>query len=97
MRRNIPLQEKIEIIEESRQPEAKPSEICRKHQISLGALFYWQNKVKEGITKALEPKKRGKDNSKYTEEQLRAKIAKLQAVISEITTENLELKKNIGD
>lgn len=97
MRRNISLQEKIEILEESRQPEAKPSEICRKHQISLGALSYWQNKVREGIAKALEPKKPGKDNSKYIEERLRDKITKLQVIISEITAENLELKKNFGD
>lgn len=98
MRRNIPIKEKLEVLEEARQPKASPSEICRRHQISLSLLYYWQRKAQEAIAKALEPQKRGRSNGKnYVEEQLRNKIVKMQAVISEITAENLELKKNIGE
>jgi hypothetical protein len=60
-------------------------------------LYYkWEREAKQGALEALSGK-RGKSKGEGRERQLEEKISRLRAVISEITEENLGLKKTLGD
>ena len=89
-------QEKYQILEEGRQPGASVAEICRRHQIS-GSLYYkWDRAAKQAMMEALNVQKR-KKKGVSEEERLKDKITQLRMVISEITEENLTLKKTLGE
>jgi len=89
-------EEKYRILEEGRQTGASVAEVCRRHQISASLYYKWEREAKQGALEALSSK-RGKLKGEGRERQLEEKISRLRAVISEITEENLGLKKTLGD
>jgi len=87
---------KYQILEEARQPGASVAEVCRRHQIASSLFYKWESEARQGALAALSGKKsKGKDDTER--QQLQEKISRLRAVISEITEENLGLKKTFGD
>lgn len=93
MKRQVSAQLKPQILEEARQPNTAIAEVCRRHQISAAQFYTWHKAVQQAALQALVPKPRGRDSSQQREERLQVKIQRLRATISEITAENLELKK----
>ena len=89
-------QEKYQILEEARQPGANVSEICRRYQISSGLYYKWEKAAKNAMLAALNGQKRKKKEDKK-EAHLHDEITHLRLVISEITEENLSLKKTLGE
>lgn len=74
------------------------SDICKKYDISAGNFYKWQEKF---LKAALEGFKKSDDGP--TKAELRKiaeqeqKIQKMQAAITEIIQENIELKKSLGE
>jgi len=97
MKRKISAQQKLQILEEARQPNTTIAEVCRRHQISPAQFYAWEKAARQGALQALTPRKPGQDRSQQREQWLREKIQRLQATISEITAENLDLKKTFGE
>ena len=94
--RTYTAQEKYQILEEARQPGASIAEICRRHQMAASLYYKWEKAAKQAVMEALNGQKRRKKG--VTEEQeLKEKITQLRMVISEITEENLTLKKALGE
>jgi transposase len=92
-KRRFSAEEKFQILEEGRAPGASIAEVCRRHQISTTLFYLWEKQAKKAALEVLRGNGNGrKRNSK--EERLQEKIQKLNAVISEITEENLTLKKD---
>jgi transposase-like protein len=88
---------KYRILEEARQPGTSVAEVCRRHQIASSLFYKWEAEARKGALEALDNKKRQGDNGKSRESELEAKLSRMRAVISEITEENLQLKKTLGD
>ena len=94
--RKFTAEEKFKILEEARQPGASVAEVCRRYQIVSSLFYKWESEARKGALEALNNKKR-QANGKDRETKLEDKINRMRAVISEITEENLHLKKTLGD
>ncbi|MEO0263406.1 MAG: transposase [candidate division WOR-3 bacterium] len=71
------------------------AETCRRYNISTVKFYNWKKKVEIGSIESLK-----RDNSKRKkeeEEKLQRENERLRKVITEITLENLELKKSYED
>ena len=95
-KRKFTAEEKFKILEEARQPGASVAEVCRRYQIVSSLFYKWESEARKGALQALNNKKR-RTNGKDRETKLEDKINRMRAVISEITEENLYLKKTLGD
>lgn len=95
--RTFTTEEKMTILAEAEQPGVTVSAVCRKHQIAPTQLYRWRAVAQDGASKALKADKRGKAamNKDEGQARLEAELNRLRAVITEITAENLELKKKI--
>jgi transposase-like protein len=85
-------EEKLSILEEARQSGQSISEVCRRHQIAAGQFYAWERQARQGALTALKNNKPGRRSADPTE-TLQAQILRLQAVVAEITAENLDLKR----
>ena len=95
-KRRFTADEKFRILEEGRQPGTSVAEVCRRHQITSSLFYKWEGDVKKAAMVALSGQKsQVRDDGR--ERELLDKISRLRAVISEITEENLQLKKTLGD
>jgi transposase-like protein len=83
---------KLQIIEEGRQTPQTVSEVCRRHGIAPGQFYAWEKKARQGALKALREGRRGRKPGRR-EVELETEITRLRAVVSELSAENLELKK----
>ena len=94
--RHLTAEEKYKILEEAHQPGATVAEVCRRYQISGSVFYTWERETKQAALEALSGNKHRKTGI-TEEERLREKIIHLRTVISEITEENLALKKTLGE
>ena len=97
-RRKFSPDQKFKIIKEQMTTRTSVSDICKKYDISAGNFYKWQEKFLKG---ALENFKKSEEGA--TKAELRKiaeqeqKIQKMQAAITEIIQENIELKKSLGE
>lgn len=93
-RRHWTAEAKLQVIEEARQTPQSVSAVCRHHGIAPGQFYAWEKKARQGALEALRGGKGGhKSNSR--EVQLETEITRLRAVVSELSAENLELKRGL--
>lgn len=91
-RRHWTAEAKLQIIEEARQTPQTVSEVCRRHGVAPGQFYAWEKEARQGALKALREGRRGRKSSSR-EVELETEITRLRAVVSELSAENLELKK----
>ena len=98
LRRKFTPDQKFKIIKEQMTTRTSVSDICKKYDISSGNFYKWQEKFLAG---ALNNFKKSEECA--TKAELRKiaeqeqKIQKMQAAITEIIQENIELKKSLGE
>lgn len=95
-KRKFSPEEKYKILEEVHAPAASIAEVCRRHQMAPSLVYSWERQAKQGAIEALKGKGNGRKKDREAD-YLRDKIQKMRSVISEITEENLVLKKRIVD
>jgi len=92
-RRKWSANEKLRIVTEGMQANVDVAELCRREGINPTQYYGWKKQLLSSAGKIFEngrkPKQAGEDARKE------AKIQRLERVIAEITTENLELKKTL--
>ncbi len=97
-RRHFSPDQKFKIIKEQMTSKSSVSEICKKYDISPTAFYKWQEKFLKG---ALENFKKSEDGPTKAElrkiEEQEKKIQRQQAIIADIASENIELKKSLGE
>ena len=97
-RRKFTPEQKVKIVREALTTDLGVSGACRKYGISTGLFYKWQEKFFEG---ALEGFRQSKDGPTKAEqrriEQLERSNERMKSVIAEITAENIDLKKTLGD
>ena len=94
VRRHWSAEEKLQIIQEARQTEHTVSEVCRRHGLAVGQFYSWEKQARQGALEALHNGKRGRKRTN-AEARLRAELERLRAVVTELSAENLQLKKGL--
>ena len=94
-RRKWSAADKLRVVLAGMQPNVEVSELCRREGINPTQYYGWKKQLLTSASKIFEngrkPKRPGEDARKE------AKIQRLERVIAEITTENLELKKGLSE
>lgn len=93
-RRYRTAEEKLSILAEARQTGQSISEVCRRHQLARGQFYQWERQARQGALCALKNNKPGRKAPDATE-PLQMQIRRLQAVVAEISAENLDIKKGL--
>ena len=92
LRKRYTPEQKVLILREHLKNKVPVSEVCKKYGINPNLFYRWEKQFFEGGIEIFKQTK--KNNSKNAKElQLSAKITSLQEVISELTQENIVLKK----
>ena len=91
--RRFTAEEKRVILAEAEQPGVTITAVCRKHRIAATQFYCWRAVAEQGVEAALKADRRGRRKAGADSEaaRLQAEIARLRAVVTEITAENLEL------
>ena len=92
-RRQFSADTKLQILKEGRHTNLSLSQVCEQYQISPTLFYQWERQADQAALKALTGQARGRKKVRPAEEQLRADVQRLQAVIAELSAENLQLKK----
>lgn len=98
-RRHFSPGDKVKILREHLIDKKPISEICEKHQIQPTVFYYWQKTFFENGAAAFErtgSPRRGSAELKKIE-KLEAKLQRKDAVMAELLTEHILLKKELGE
>lgn len=95
-RRHLPPERKFEIVKEVIMGKAPVSEVCKKHGVSTALYYRWQQAFFHGALEGLTHHKNNKKASRK-EERLVAENQRLKEIIADIASENLQLKKSLGE
>lgn len=91
-------EEKLRVLEESRQPGANVSEVCRRHGISSSMFYRWEAQMRAGAREALrEGRPKGADRAQAEIARLKAELAKKNDVIAELTEALVQEKRGLSD
>jgi len=93
LRRQFSADTKLQILKEGRHTNLSVSQVCEQYQISPTLFYQWERQADQAALQALNGQARGRKKVRLAEEQLRAEVQRLQAVIAELSAENLHLKK----
>lgn len=94
-RRHFQPEKKYEIVKEVLMGKSPVSEVCKKYGINTGQYYKWQQAFLNGAIEGLRHKKNGRETAK--EEKLIAENQRLRGVIADLASENLQLKKSLGE
>jgi transposase len=87
-------EEKLRVIQEARQTNQSISNVCRQYGIAVGQFYQWEKQAKQGALTGLRNSKRGRRPADPTT-ALQAEVQCLHAVVTELATENLQLKRGL--
>jgi len=94
-RRKWTPKQKLRIVLESLQSEARLSEICRREGLSPALVYQWRKQLLASAEAVYTPRREMREDRRL--EKLAAENTRMKGVIAEITAENLELKKTLSD
>ena len=100
-RRKFTAEQKAAILRRHLQDKVPVSDLCDEYKIQPSVFYTWQRQLLENIASALEPNGRGRSLARAKlereNEALKAKLAKKDNVIAEISEEYVALKKELGE
>ena len=88
-------EQKLQIVEEGRQTGQMVSEVCRRYQIAPRLFYLWEKQARQGALEALQNRRAGRKPSDAST-VLENEIDRLRMVVTELSTENLELKRGLS-
>jgi transposase len=91
-RRKWTAAEKLRIVMAGVQKEVDVAELCRREGINPTQYYGWKKQLLSSATKVFDDQREKRSGE---EARKKAKIQRLERVIAEITSENLELKKTL--
>ena len=92
-RRRFTAEQKVRILREHLENRVTISELAEKYRIRPSVIRRWKKELFEGALDIFSGKHKNKRARDSKEVQLQQKITAMQEVITEITTENLQLRK----
>jgi len=91
-RRKWTAAEKLRIVMAGLQKDVDVAELCRREGINPTQYYGWKKQLLSSATKVFDDQREKRSGEEARKE---AKIQRLERVIAEITSENLELKKTL--
>ena len=91
--RKYPLEVKLRILEEARQPNTTVAEVLRRHQVDPATFYGWEKQAREGMKRALEGRTGDTKALEREVERLRGEVEKKSRIIAEVVEENLGLRR----
>ena len=89
--------QKFKIIKEQMTTKTSVTDICKKYDIHPSMFYKWQDKFLSGALESFKQSDVGPTKAELRKiEEQDKKILKMQSVITEVISENIELKKNLG-
>ena len=92
-RRRFTAEQKVRILREHLENRVTISELAEKYRIRPSVIRRWKKELFEGALDIFSGNHKNKRARDSKEVQLQQKITAMQEVITEITTENLQLRK----
>ncbi len=92
-RRRFTAEQKVQILREHLDNQVKITQLAEKHSLHPGVIRNWKKELFESALDIFSGKHKNKKNKNSKESQLEQKVNTMQEVITEITTENIQLKK----
>ena len=89
-------EDKLRIVMEGMNGTISIADLCRKYDIGTARFYYWKDQLMNSAKEIFEDRGRKPDTDSKLIEKDREN-ARLKDTIAEILTENLQLKKNIGN
>ncbi|MCL5888483.1 MAG: transposase [Candidatus Thermoplasmatota archaeon] len=96
-RRVFKPEEKMKIVMEGLSGTIEITELCRKYGIATSRFYDWKGKLVKNSSGIFDGRGRKNTSDQGVIVELRGEISRLKDVIAEITFENLEIKKKIGE
>jgi transposase-like protein len=103
-RRQFTTEQKVTILRRHLVEKAAVSDLCNEYELQPSVFYHWLRQVHENLAGALTtPGPAGNGPSKREKElaaenaQLKARLAKKDSVIAEISAEYVQLKKELGE
>ena len=93
-RRQWAPEDKLKVIQEARQADQAVSDVCRRHGVAVGQFYLWEKQATQGALAALRQAKRGPKPAS-PEIALHSEVQRLRTVVTELSAENLHLKKGL--
>ena len=88
--------DKLRIVLESMNSDAKMAEICRREGLSPALVYQWRKALMRSADQVFVRKSRQRREDLKVE-KLTAENSRMKSVIAEVIAENLELKKTLSD
>ena len=89
-------EEKLKIVLEGMSGTISVADLCRKYDVKPARFYYWKDQLFNSAPEIFENRGRKVDEDRIRPEK-DIEIQRLKDVIAEITAENLEIKKKIGE
>jgi transposase len=89
-------EEKLKIVLEGMSGNISIADLCRKYNVKPARFYYWKDQLMNSASEIFENRGRKADEDRMRSEKDQ-EIQRLKNVIAEITQENLEIKKKIGE
>ena len=93
-RRHWTPEEKLQVVREARQADQTVSDVCRRHGIAVGQFYLWEKQTTQGALASPRQAKRGRKPTSV-DAALHSEVQRLRVVVTELSVENLQLKKGI--
>ncbi|MHB2149524.1 transposase [Calditrichota bacterium LG25] len=93
-RRKFSAEQKVRILREHLENQIPVSTICERYQIHPNVFYRWKKQLFEGALASFSDKNKKSSDAKI--HLLEKKLRERDKVISEIVSENIELKKNLN-
>ena len=89
-------EEKLKIVLEEMSGTMSVADLCRKYDIKPARFYYWKDQLLNSAPEIFENRGRKVDEDRIRVEKDK-EIARLKATIADVVSENLEIKKKIGE
>jgi transposase len=100
-RRQFSVEQKVAILRRHLVDKVPVSDLCDEYKLQPSVFYQWQRLLFENLAGAFEPTTNGasqREKQLATKvEQLEAKLARKDSVIAEISSEYVQLKKELGE
>ena len=90
------LEEKLKIVLEGMSGTISVADLCRKYDLKPARFYYWKDQLLKSAPEIFENRGRKVDEDRIMAEK-DDEIARLKATIADVVSENLEIKKKIGE
>ena len=90
-------EEKLQIVLEGMSGTIQISDLCRKYGIQSSRFYDWKDKLLKSSANIFDDRGRKSTADLRTIEEQRRELSTLRETVTELVTENLQLKKNIGN